>query len=378
MKSYTLTLFVVLFVIAGQAAASEKKENEPKKDQGSSAETAKVAVEKEKSEDKVMATVNGKPIIQSTIDEKIAPQLEMARQYGQEPTEQVLDSFRKRVLQGVIREQLIADKIEQKKISVSEDEINAKLQEFAQQQGATIETLIESAKGRGYTEEKIKEQVKMGIGFDKLMEAEAGKDALAVSEEDAKKFYDENIDMYSSPEEVKASHILAGGRGFDSFDEEKKAEAKSRIEEVQKKLKEGMPFEEAAKQYSDCPSKEKGGDLEVYISKEGLIGGRPGMDPTFSAAAHTLKVGEYGDIVKTPFGYHIIKCTDRKEAEVKTFDEVKESIIEQLKSQKQASFAKDYIDKLVSDADIVYPESEKLELDMSKVEIKPAGESDKK
>ena len=376
MKSYMLTLLLALLAAAGQTlyAADEKKE--AAKDQKDVVkETVEKVAETQKAEDKLMVTVNGVPITQSTVDEKIAPQIEMAKMMGQEPTEEVLNNFRKRVLQSMIRETLVANDITANKINVSNEEVDAKLAEIAVQQGVSLEELISSAVSRGYTEDKIKEQVKMGIGFDKLMEAKAGDDALKVSEEDAKKYYDENIDMFSSPDEVKVSHILAGGRGFDSFDEEKKKEAKSRIEEVQKKLKEGMPFEEAAKQYSDCPSKKDGGDLGSYISKEGYINGRPAMDPTFSAAAHTLEVGEYGDIVKTPFGYHIIKCTDKKKAKVETFDEVKESIMAQMKDQKQGTFAKDYIENLVSNATVVYPDTdEKQEAipDINQVEIKPA------
>ena len=385
MKSYMLTLIIALLFVFGQAALAAEKESAKENDKNSAKEIAEKStetkdVQADKIEDKVMVTVNDKPIMQSTVDERIAPQLETAKKMGQTPSEEVLNNFRKRVLQGMIRETLISNAIEAKKIKITDKNVDAKLKEIAEQQGTSVEELISTAKERGYTEDKIREQVKMGLGFDALMEAEAGKDALKVTEDDAKKYYDDNIDRYSSPDEVKVSHILAGGRGFDSFDEEKKAEAKAKIEEVQKKLKEGMSFEEAAQQYSDCPSKKDGGDLKSYISKEGKINGRPAMDPTFSAAAHTMKVGEYGDIVKTPFGYHIIKCTDKKKAEVKTFDDVKESILNQLKDQKKGEFAQGYIEKLVADAKIVYPEEEKKEAKevADKIEIKPAAKEDKK
>ena len=376
MNSYMLTLCMAVIIVTSQAAFAADKKEAPKVDAKAAVETA-VAPEAAPVEDKVMVTVNGTPIMQSAVDEKIAPQLEMAKQMGQSPTEAVLNNFRKRVLEGMIRENLIKSKIEEKKIKVTDEEVDAKIKEIAEQQGVSVEQLIDSAKTRGYDLDKIKEQVRMGAGFDKLMEAESEKDAFKVSDEDAKKYYDENIEMYSSPALVKVSHILAGGRGFDSFDDAKKAEAKTKIEEVQKKLKDGMPFEEAAKQFSDCPSKEDGGDLKVYISKDGKIDGkgRPGaMDVTFSEAAFTLKTGEYGEPVKTPFGYHIIKCTDKKAAEVKTFDDVKKSIINQMEDQKKGEFAQNYIKSIVDGAKVVYPDTPAVE-DAAAVEIKPESES---
>lgn len=383
MNSYMLTLCMAVIIVVSQSASAAEDKPDVVKAEAAvettvASETKEAAAKVEAVEDKVMATVNGSPIMQSKIDEKIAPQLEMAKMRGQMPSEEQLDGFRKKVLQGVIRETLIKDKIADKKIKISDEEIDAKLDEIAAQQKLTREELIESAKGRGYDIEKIKEQVRMGAGFDKLMESESEKDAFKMSDEDAKKYYDENIAEYSSPDLVKVSHILAGGRGFDSFDEAKKAEAKTKIEEVQKKLKDGMAFEDAAKEFSDCPSSKDGGDLQVYISKDGKMDGkgRPGaMDVTFSEAAFTLKVGEYGEPVKTPFGYHIIKCTDMKKAEVKAFDDVKESIISSYADKKKSEFAQNYIAKLMDEAEIVYPEIEiKTEEAPAagSIEIKPA------
>ena len=90
--------------------------------------------------------------------------------------------------------------------------------------------------------------------------------------------------------EVKASHILV----------EKRSEAERILEE----LKKGTDFSELAKKYSGCPSKKRGGDLGWF--------GRGRMVPEFEKAAFSLKKGELSDIVKTQFGYHIIKVTDTR------------------------------------------------------------------
>lgn len=90
--------------------------------------------------------------------------------------------------------------------------------------------------------------------------------------------------------QVKASHILV----------KKRSEAEKILEE----LKKGASFAELAKNHSECPSKKRGGDLGWF--------GRGKMVPEFEKAAFSLKKGELSDIVKTQFGYHIIKVTDTK------------------------------------------------------------------
>ncbi len=90
--------------------------------------------------------------------------------------------------------------------------------------------------------------------------------------------------------QVKASHILVKTEG----------EARKILEE----LKKGANFAKLAKQFSECPSKKKGGNLGWF--------GRGKMVREFENAAFSLKKGEISDIVKTQFGYHIIKVTDTK------------------------------------------------------------------
>ncbi|KYK36045.1 MAG: peptidyl-prolyl cis-trans isomerase [Theionarchaea archaeon] len=90
--------------------------------------------------------------------------------------------------------------------------------------------------------------------------------------------------------QVKASHILV----------KKRSEAEKILEE----LKKGASFAELAKKHSECPSRKRGGDLGWF--------GRGKMVPEFEEAAFSLKKGELSDIVKTQFGYHIIKATDTK------------------------------------------------------------------
>lgn len=125
-----------------------------------------------------------------------------------------------------------------------------------------------------------------------------------VSDAELKKFYDKNIDKFKSGEQIRASHILV--------------KTEKEAKDVQAQLKAGAPFEEVAKKSSVDSSAAKGGDLGWF--------GKGAMVPAFEKVALALKEGEVSGIVKTDFGFHIIKLTGKRAAGVRPFDEVKDQI----------------------------------------------------
>jgi peptidyl-prolyl cis-trans isomerase C len=147
---------------------------------------------------------------------------------------------------------------------------------------------------------------------------------ISVTDEDAKKFFDQNPDKFRRGPALRASHILIGvepGAG----ETEKKA-AREKAEKLRKDLKGGADFAELAKANSTCPSSKQGGDLGVF--------GQGQMVPEFEKAAFALKPGDISEVVETKFGYHIIKLTERKDTESVPFETAKERINEYLKGQK--------------------------------------------
>lgn len=140
-----------------------------------------------------------------------------------------------------------------------------------------------------------------------------------VTDEELQKFYDQNKDKFKSGDEIKASHIL--------MKDEKTAQ------EALAKVKGGGNFEELAKKYSIDSAAAKGGDLGWF--------GKGSMIPEFEKAAFALKEGETSGIVKTKFGYHIIKVTGKRAAGTRTFADVKDQIKAAiLPSKQQEVFAK--------------------------------------
>ena len=162
-----------------------------------------------------------------------------------------------------------------------------------------------------------------------------------ISDEEVKKYYDENPSYFQEPEQVKASHIMI--MVDSSADQAKKDEAKKKIEQVLQKVKAGADFAALAKEASeDTYTKDNGGDLD-YFSKGQMV-------QAFEDAAFSLKPGEISNVVETEYGYHIIKVIDKKAAKTITLDESKEEIRSGLKSNKVNSDVSNYVTDLRSKA----------------------------
>lgn len=156
---------------------------------------------------------------------------------------------------------------------------------------------------------------------------------VTVTEEESKKFYDQNPDKFNRAETVRASHILLGVDAKASAEDKKKAREKA--EKLRKDLAGGADFAALAKENSTCPSSQQGGDLGFF--------GKGQMVPAFEKAAFALKPGEVSDIVETQFGYHIIKLMEKKPVETVPFKDVRPRIEEFLKGQKVSAAVNDFL-----------------------------------
>jgi peptidyl-prolyl cis-trans isomerase D len=151
-----------------------------------------------------------------------------------------------------------------------------------------------------------------------LVDMQAIRNRIQVSPQDVQRNYEDNQQQYSTPEQVRASHILLKTEGKDD------AAVKKQAEDLLAKVKAGADFAQLATKYSeDDASKVKGGDLDFFPKGQ--------MVPEFDKAAFSMKVGEISPLVKTQYGYHIIKVTDKKPATTKSLDEVRAQIEDQIK-----------------------------------------------
>ncbi len=167
------------------------------------------------------------------------------------------------------------------------------------------------------------EQAEKDIRFNATMNRIMGD--VAVTDEEILDKYNSNPAEFSGPESVSAMHILVDS-------EEQANEIRNQI------INEEKSFEDAAKEYSSCPSKEAGGDLGSF--------GRGMMVPEFENVAFDIDLDLVSEPVQTQFGYHLIKVYDRKNAELQSFDDVKDTIKNALMQEKQMEKYNELIQEL--------------------------------
>ncbi len=247
------------------------------------------AKENTKKGDEVVANVNGKPIYESFIKQKIEKFIEF-NGLGSDPNfsyNRLDPEMKKDIIQNVVLGDLIIDEARKAKINETK--------EYKQAIKFTENQLMQKV----FLEKTIKD---------------------AITEDKIKAAYDDIVKERSNVVEYKVSHILV----------QTEAEAK----EVKKKLDKGADFVALSKEYSIDNNKDNGGDLGYFSSGQ--------MVQPFEQATEKLKVGQISDPVKTDFGYHIIYLVDKRKMKVPSLEELRSKIEEDLSSQ----FVQEYITKL--------------------------------
>ncbi|MGE0055848.1 MAG: peptidylprolyl isomerase [Hyphomicrobium sp.] len=233
-----------------------------------------------KAEDKVVATIDGKPITEADL---AVADSEIGGDMGSMPE----DQKRMSLLEFLIDNQLFAEAAEANKLD----------------QGPAFESRLAYLKRRALRE----------LYFDKVIKG-------SVSDEEARKLYDEQVKKLKPEEEARASHILV----------ETEAEAK----DIKEKLKNGGDFAALAKEHSKDPgSKDNGGDLGFFT--------RGQMVPQFEEVVFSMNKGDISDPVQTQFGWHLIKLDDKRAKAPPAFEVVKDRILQSMLLQKASRTAID-------------------------------------
>ncbi|TXG95557.1 MAG: peptidyl-prolyl cis-trans isomerase [Nevskiaceae bacterium] len=191
-----------------------------------------------------------------------------------------------------------------------------------------------------------------------VLDLEALKKDVSFTEEDLRKYYDENASRYSVPEERRASHILIKVERNAPADV--RAKAKTKAEELLAQVRKNpASFAELAKKNSqDEGSAASGGDLDFF--------GRGAMVKEFDSAVFAMKQGEISNLVETDFGYHIIELTGVRGGEKKSFDavraEIEGEVRKQLAQRKYAEAAEQFGNMVYEQSDTLQPVADKLKL----------------
>jgi peptidyl-prolyl cis-trans isomerase C len=335
-----LSLAFVGYGIAVYAAGKDTKEETVTKE--TPKDPAKAEAKAAPGGGENAATVNGKAITKKDYeDESARIERQMgAMGNGKAPDPAQVSAMKKKVLENLIGREVLRQETERLGMKTTPEELKAQVDALKKRFPA--ETDFQSALEKmNLTEDSLKVQLSQDMTIKKLIEQEVAS-KITISDADVKTFYDGNPEVFKTPEMVRASHILVAVKKDASAED--KAKALEKIKAVRKKIVDGADFAQTAKEVSDCPSKDNGGDLD-FFQKGQMVG-------PFEDTAFALKTDQLSDVVETEYGYHIIKVTDRRGEATASLDEMKDRIEGHLKQEKVNEATIKFVDQLKTKAKI--------------------------
>ncbi len=299
-----------------------------------------------------VAIVNGQPLSRAEFEKTLN---EIFSSMGMQPS--MLPPDQRGALYRQFAEDMIVDKlIDQASAStqVSPAEVDEELAKITQQFGSQ-DRFAEELKASGQNMDDFKQRLTKLIRQRKWMESQVKADA--VSDAQVTAFYNENKQEFEQPETVRASHILI--RVEENADPATVEAKQKQASDLAARAKGGEDFGKLATEFSEDPTaKQNAGDLN-YFPKDRMV-------PQFAEQAFGQAAGTISDPVRTQFGWHVIKVTDKKPAQVMPLAEVKGEIAEYLKETKQQEGVEAVIQGLRAKAkvEILIPEPQPPTLDV--------------
>jgi peptidyl-prolyl cis-trans isomerase C len=312
-----------------------------------------------KDPNEVMATVNDIKYIRKDVD-AIVSKVMASQNIPAEQQAEARTFFEQRVVSSMIMRALIMEEVKKADIKITDEDRKKQTDRLEGMLKARNMTIDQYFKDSPLGEAEARKEFDEGIMIDKFLEAKI-MTGITITDDDVKRVIDDV--NRANAEATEANKGL----------EEANKAKREKILDLKKKLAEGADFATLAKENSDCPSKEKGGDLGTFQ--------RGQMVKPFEDAAFTQPIGQVGEIVETDFGYHLIKVTARTEAvEAKDDDPAKpetvtashilvarerekklspipeaDAVKDQLKRQKSQEAIQKYIQELKAAAKITTP-----------------------
>jgi len=293
----------------------------------------------------LVAIVNGEKITSTTVDDAAKQMLAQSRMINEISFKDSL--VPQRSLEWLVAHTLLKQEVVNRTFEVKDKEIDTAIDQI-RSNFPSDQVFQEALQRDGSSLRQLRENLIVNIKIQKLLEQEVAPGGLEVSTEEAKKYYDENSSQFQKNNKVRARHILL--RVPKTASEAVDEQARQKAELILSRIKGGEDFTKLAGEFSEDPaSKTKGGDLGFFAQGD--------MVKAFDEVAFSLQVGEISDLVRTEFGYHIIKVEDIKSSEPIPFDTVQDRIKGYLKQVKSDDAIQDYIEKLKQKAKINFREN---------------------
>jgi len=267
----------------------------------------------------VVARVNGTPITAAELDREAD---RLLRREAAAPDAGREREVRRRALDVLIEQELLWQESRREGIAVSVQDVIRELAALRKSVASTS-VLEKALREMDVSPEVVRREVERRMAVTALLERRLGSGARP-SEEEARRYHDTHPDVFRIPEKVRMSHILA--RIDPRWQREKKTEARLRMAEIRRRLRSGDKFADLAKEYSDCPSAEKGGDLGWFS--------RGSLTAQLEVVVFSLPAMVVSDVLEDRYGFHLVMVTGRKAARTVPFIEARPKVVEYLKGEK--------------------------------------------
>jgi len=288
---------------------------------------------KNQKEEKV-AVVNGAPIEKDEFDGEVFLVQKTVLGLGKPLSCEQVSSIRREVLESMIRRELLHQAARKSGIKPDENAINKDINSLKKQFSDETEYKNELSR-RGINEEVLRARMIRNSLVQKYVYKEFT-DKVDVTDKEIQDYYQKNIDLFKQPFQIRVSHISIQSDPKDG--DSHKKELRGKAEKILKNLKDDQDFADLAREYSDGPTKNNGGDLG-YLRKGQL-------EKQFESKVLALKKGEITDIIETEYGFQIFKVTDIKPETILAYETVKEKVKKFLVDEKTKQAADLYAKKL--------------------------------
>jgi peptidyl-prolyl cis-trans isomerase SurA len=254
----------------------------------------------------VTAVVGDEIILKSELDEQIAFYLMQAQINPSDTTK--VNEVKKEILGKMIDAKVIVNEARKRELTISKQELDQAVEDAVKEVKTRMgseERFKQEMEKEGLTEEKLRSKYRQEMEAQllamKLVEREV-RSKIKVTDEDVDKFYKERKqDLPKRPPEVTLAQVVVLAEADSAVDKK----ARDKAEQVLKAIREGQNFEKLAAQYSEDPSAENGGDVGVVRKGE--------FEESFEKAALALQPDQVSDLVRSRFGYHIIKMVEKND-----------------------------------------------------------------
>lgn len=270
--------------------------------------------------DGVIAEINDRRITSAELERELSRQLRTHRQVFEGRD---LHLVRRRMLERLIERELLYQEAMNRRLAPSEEELKLILADVKAERGSEA-AFLEALQESGLSPAEFRDGLRIDIAIKRYLERDVFS-GVEVKDDELRTAFERDPARFKQPPEVRARHILF--IVAPDAPAEEVATVRARALKVLEAARSGLDFAGLARRHSEAPNRANGGDLGFFTENQ--------LEPTFSAAAFALNTGEISDLVRTNYGFHVIKLEERRGDRAPTFSDVSDKVRRVVLAEKQ-------------------------------------------